>query len=74
MSLIRLPSVTHELLGSNQSRGAWPYFKGHCVEVSCTLLLFREWYSYHFPELIRIVPDNHLYAKVGITPSDLLLY
>ena len=24
----------------------------------------REWYSYHFPELIRIVPENALYAKV----------
>lgn len=25
----------------------------------------REWYSYHFPELIKIVPDNYLYAKVA---------
>ncbi|XP_019864375.1 PREDICTED: nucleolar protein 56-like isoform X2 [Amphimedon queenslandica] len=25
----------------------------------------REWYSYHFPELIRIVPDNITYAKVA---------
>merc|ERR1711997_510292 len=24
----------------------------------------REWYSYHFPELIKIVPENALYAKV----------
>ncbi|XP_065212645.1 nucleolar protein 56 [Planococcus citri] len=24
----------------------------------------REWYSYHFPELYQIVPDNYLYAKV----------
>ncbi|XKL65294.1 hypothetical protein PGB90_008714 [Kerria lacca] len=23
----------------------------------------REWYSYHFPELYRIIPDNYLYAK-----------
>ncbi|KAK7601671.1 hypothetical protein V9T40_009112 [Parthenolecanium corni] len=23
----------------------------------------REWYSYHFPELYKIVPDNYLYAK-----------
>ena len=28
-------------------------------------LNFREWYSYHFPELIRIVSDNYLYAKVA---------
>ena len=27
------------------------------------LLSFREWYSYHFPELVKIVPDNYMYAK-----------
>jgi len=25
---------------------------------------YREWYSYHFPELYKIVPENYLYAKV----------
>ena len=25
----------------------------------------REWYSYHFPELIKIVPDNQMYARVA---------
>ncbi len=24
----------------------------------------REWYGYHFPELIKIVSENYLYAKV----------
>ena len=24
----------------------------------------REWYGYHFPELIRIVPDNYTYARI----------
>lgn len=28
-------------------------------------LFSREWYSYHFPELIKIVGDNHMYAKVA---------
>ncbi|KAK3094708.1 hypothetical protein FSP39_005296 [Pinctada imbricata] len=38
----------------------------------------REWYSYHFPELVKIVNDNYLYAKVArfigmdISPIDLL--
>ena len=27
-------------------------------------LYFREWYSYHFPELVKIVNDNYLYARV----------
>ncbi|KAK5276600.1 Nucleolar protein 56, partial [Cryomyces antarcticus] len=26
----------------------------------------REWYSWHFPELIRIVSDNHKYAKLAL--------
>jgi nucleolar protein 56 len=26
---------------------------------------FREWYSWHFPELVRIVNDNYLYAKIA---------
>ena len=26
---------------------------------------FREWYSYHFPELVKIVGDNYMYAKVA---------
>mmetsp|Transcript_1520 Transcript_1520/g.2868 ORF Transcript_1520/g.2868 Transcript_1520/m.2868 type:complete len:504 (-) Transcript_1520:55-1566(-) len=25
----------------------------------------REWYSWHFPELIRIVTDNYIYARVA---------
>jgi len=23
----------------------------------------REWYSYHFPELVKIVNDNYMFAK-----------
>lgn len=25
----------------------------------------REWYSWHFPELVKIVNDNYLYAKLA---------
>jgi len=24
----------------------------------------REWYSYHFPELVKLVGDNYTYARV----------
>ncbi len=24
----------------------------------------REWYGYHFPELVKIVNENYMYAKV----------
>ena len=33
----------------------------YCVPIS----LLREWYSYHFPELVKIVSDNTMYAKVA---------
>ena len=28
------------------------------------LSILREWYSSHFPELVKIVPDNYLFARV----------
>ena len=30
-----------------------------------SILYCREWYSYHFPELVKIVNDNYLYAKTA---------
>lgn len=30
----------------------------------------REWYGWHFPELIRIVSDNHTYAKLALEIGD----
>jgi nucleolar protein 56 len=30
----------------------------------------REWYSWHFPELIRIVSDNHQYARLALFIGD----
>lgn len=30
----------------------------------------REWYSWHFPELIKIVSDNHRYAKLSLLIGD----
>ena len=27
--------------------------------------IFREWYSYHFPELVKVVPENYTYARVA---------
>lgn len=34
-------------------------------DVNTFSMRIREWYSYHFPELIKIVPDNYMYAKVA---------
>jgi len=32
-------------------------------DVNTFSMRIREWYSYHFPELIKIVPDNYTFAK-----------
>ncbi|KAI3684440.1 hypothetical protein L6452_33664 [Arctium lappa] len=34
-------------------------------DVNSFSMRVREWYSWHFPELVKIVPDNHLYAKLA---------
>lgn len=32
-------------------------------DINTFSMRIREWYSYHFPELVRIVPENYLYAR-----------
>jgi len=34
-------------------------------DINTFSMRIREWYSYHFPELVKIVPDNHDFAKVA---------
>lgn len=34
-------------------------------DVNLFAMRIREWYGYHFPELIRLVPDNYQYARVA---------
>jgi len=34
-------------------------------DINTFSMRIREWYSYHFPELIKIVPENNMYAKVA---------
>lgn len=29
------------------------------------VFLFSEWYSYHFPEMVKIVPENYTYARLA---------
>ncbi|KAK4339745.1 hypothetical protein RND71_041207 [Anisodus tanguticus] len=33
-------------------------------DINTFAMRVREWYSWHFPELVKIVNDNYLYAKV----------
>lgn len=39
-------------------------------DVNLFSMRIREWYGYHFPELVRIVPDNHQYARVALFIGD----
>ncbi|XP_064465612.1 nucleolar protein 56-like [Ornithodoros turicata] len=32
-------------------------------DINTFTMRIREWYSYHFPELVKLVPENALYAK-----------
>ncbi|KAL0429599.1 UNVERIFIED_CONTAM: Nucleolar protein 56 [Sesamum radiatum] len=34
-------------------------------DINSFAMRVREWYSWHFPELVKIVNDNYLYAKVA---------
>ncbi|XP_046576907.1 nucleolar protein 56-like [Haliotis rubra] len=33
-------------------------------DINTFSMRIKEWYSYHFPELVKVVPDNYTYAKV----------
>lgn len=34
-------------------------------DINTFAMRIREWYSYHFPELIKIVPENYMFAKAA---------
>ena len=33
-------------------------------DINTFCMRLREWFSWHFPELSKIVTDNHIYTKV----------
>ncbi|EZA47223.1 Nucleolar protein [Ooceraea biroi] len=35
-------------------------------DINTFSMRLREWYGYHFPELVKIVPENYMYAKVAL--------
>lgn len=35
-------------------------------DVNTFVMRVREWYSWHFPELVRIVPDNYTYSRLAL--------
>lgn len=39
-------------------------------DVNTFVMRVREWYSWHFPELVKIVPDNYQYARLALLIKD----
>ncbi|KAK9811660.1 hypothetical protein WJX72_007898 [[Myrmecia] bisecta] len=39
-------------------------------DVNTFVMRVREWYSWHFPELVKIVNDNYQYAKLSLLIKD----
>ncbi|XP_075228858.1 nop56 ribonucleoprotein isoform X2 [Lycorma delicatula] len=39
-------------------------------DINTFSMRIREWYSYHFPELVKLVPDNYMYARVAQAIKD----
>ena len=35
-------------------------------DINTFVMRVREWYSWHFPELIKIVPDNYQYSRLAL--------
>ncbi len=39
-------------------------------DINTFAMRMREWYSWHFPELVKVVPDTRLFAKVVLLVTD----
>ncbi|KAK9821924.1 hypothetical protein WJX81_000765 [Elliptochloris bilobata] len=39
-------------------------------DINTFVMRVREWYSWHFPELVRVVSDNYLYARLTLLIKD----
>jgi nucleolar protein 56 len=39
-------------------------------DINTFIMRVREWYSWHFPELVRVVADNYQYARVALIVKD----
>ena len=39
-------------------------------DINTFVMRVREWYSWHFPELVKLVNDNYQYAKLALLIKD----
>ena len=35
-------------------------------DINTFVMRVREWYSWHFPELVKVVNDNYQYARIAL--------
>lgn len=60
-SLPTLKFGVEKLISTEQSSPLYVLFGFLCL----SSLHFSEWYGYHFPELVKIVNDNHMYVQLA---------
>ena len=39
-------------------------------DINTFVMRVREWYSWHFPELVKVVPDNYQYSRLALLIGD----
>ena len=39
-------------------------------DINTFVMRVREWYGWHFPELVKIVPDNYQYSRLALLIKD----
>lgn len=39
-------------------------------DINTFVMRVREWYSWHFPELVKVVPDNYQYSRLALIVGD----
>lgn len=39
-------------------------------DINTFVMRVREWYSWHFPELVRVVSDNYQYSRLALLIKD----
>ena len=39
-------------------------------DINTFIMRVREWYGYHFPELVKVVNDNYMYARIALFVKD----
>jgi len=39
-------------------------------DINTFIMRVREWYGWHFPELVKVISDNYMYARIALAVKD----